>query len=575
MTDIPLDSLFNIFIFFLIPFICAYIASKLKVSAIVGYLFGGLVLGNLFGSAIALDQINNFAYFGIILLLFTVGLEVNFNQMLRLKRFIIIGGLLQITFSILLITLFSSFFGFDLLKSFLIGIALSSSSTTLVAKIIQDRGEESSFMGEIAIGVLMFQDLAFIPFLIIFNAITSPSVSFWQVTFDVILGILEAGIILSALFYLGKKYIGVVFDRVAKKSHELLNFFIILFILFTVYLSSLFHIPILIGVFISGILVAQTLENHHIFSQVRPFRDILAVVFFVYIGLNIQIGVVMPMIFKILIFALGISFIKAITILLTFIILRFHSRVAFSLSSYLFQITENAFILMFFAYKNGIMSHEDYLFISTSILLSLLFTPIVIKNKDAIYIRLRKFIKKYMGFLENYINTQIDQDKSPIDELNIRNHVIICGYGRVGGDIGRALTMADIPYIAIDYNFSTVQAAKKQGVNIIYGDPTDINILDYAEVENANALISVVPESFSQEAIVLNAKKMNSNIFVIARVHKKDDQQRMRDLGVDLVIHPEFEASLSIIKKILYMFKLSKEEIIGKVKRMKIEHGMV
>jgi CPA2 family monovalent cation:H+ antiporter-2 len=562
-------------VFFLIPFICAYIASKLKISSIVGYLIGGLVLGNLFGSTISQDQINNFAYFGIILLMFTVGLEVNFNQMMRLKRFIIIGGLLQMVFSTLLITIFSLFFGFDLLKSFLVGIAISSSSTTLVAKIIQDRGEESSFIGEIAIGILMFQDLAFIPFLIIFNSITSQSSSFWQVSFDVILGIIQAGVILSVMFFLGKKYISVIFDRVAKKSHELLNFFIVLFILFTVYLSSLFHIPILIGVFISGILVGQTLENHHIFSQIRPFRDILAIVFFVYIGLNIQIGAVAPMFLNILAFTLGISLIKAIIILTIFIVLRFHSRVAFSLSLFLFQITENAFILMFFAYKNGIMAYQDYLFVSTSILLSLLFTPIVINNKDNIYLSIRKFIKRHMIFLEDYINLKIDQDKSPIDELNLRNHVVICGYGRVGGDIGRALTMADIPYIAIDYNFHTVQTAKKQGVNIIYGDPTDINILDYAEIESANALISVVPESFCQEAIVLNAKKMNKDIFIIARVHRKDDQQRMRDLGVDLVIHPEFEASLSIIKKILYMFKLPKEEIIGKVKRMKIEHGMV
>jgi len=575
MSDIPLNSLFNVFIFFLIPFICAYIASKLKISSIVGYLIGGLVLGNIFGNTISQDQINNFAYFGIILLMFTVGLEVNFSQMMRLKRFIIIGGLLQILFSTLLITIFSIFFGFDLLKSFLIGIAISSSSTTLVAKTIQDRGEESSFIGEIAIGILMFQDLAFIPFLIIFNSITSQSSSFWQVTLDVILGITQAGIIMSILFYLGKKYVSVIFDRVARKSHELLNFFIVLFILFTVYLSSLFHIPILIGVFISGILVGQTLENHHIFSQIRPFRDILAIVFFVYIGLNIQIAAVAPMFLNILAFTLGISFIKAIVILIIFIVLRFHSRVAFSLSLFLFQITENAFILMFFAYKNGIMTYEDYLFVSTSILLSLIFTPIVINNKDNIYLKIRKFIKKHLVFLEDYINLKIDQDKSPIDELNLKNHVVICGYGRVGGDIGRALTMADIPYIAIDYNFHTVQTAKKQGVNIIYGDPTDINILDYAEIENANALVSVVPESFSQEAIVLNAKKMNKDIFVIARVHRKDDQQRMRDLGVDLVIHPEFEASLSIIKKILYMFKLPKEEIIGKIKRMKIEHGMV
>lgn len=575
MTDIPLELLFNIFIFLFIPFLCAYAANKLKTSPIIGYLVGGLVLGAFFGNMVTHELINGFAYFGIILLLFTVGLEVNFNQIMRLKRFILIGGTLQVLLTIFFVFIVGNLFGFDLLKSILIGIAMASSSTTLVAKIIQDRGEESSFAGEVAIGLLMFQDLAFIPFLIIFSSITSASVSPISVIADIFLGVGKAIIVISLIYYAGKKLVPHIFDRIARHSNELLNFFIILFILFVTYLSSLLGIPILIGVFISGILVAQTLEHHHIFSQVRPFRDILSIVFFVFIGMNIKLGLITPILGQILLFTAIVLIIKALIVFFVFLFLRFHTRVAFGLAMFLFQVSENAFILMFSAYKNGVVSETDYLFVSTSILLGLILTPIMIKNKDVIYTSLRKFTKKYIGFLDDYINTRIDQDRSPIDELNLKNHVIICGYGRIGGDIGRALTMADVPYIAIDYNFHTVQKAKREGVNIIYGDPTDLDILDYAECEHANALISVVPERFSQEAIVLNAKKMNKDIFLVARVHRKDDQQRMRDLGVDLVIHPEFEASLSIIKKILYMFKVSKEEIVGKVKRMKIEHGMI
>ncbi|MDO8741526.1 MAG: NAD-binding protein, partial [Candidatus Roizmanbacteria bacterium] len=161
-----------------------------------------------------------------------------------------------------------------------------------------------------------------------------------------------------------------------------------------------------------------------------------------------------------------------------------------------------------------------------------------------------------------------------IDSLEIKNHVVICGYGRIGSYIGRSLMLANIPYVAIDYNLYQVEKAKKQGANVIYGDPTDIDILDYAQVEEANIIILAVPERSAQEAIVLNAKKLNRNIFVISRVHKQSDQIRMKDIGANLVVQPEFEASLSIIKKIYLWHKLDKEDIINKIRRLKIEHGI-
>lgn len=575
MTEIPAAALFNYFIFLLIPFFCGYIAKKLKISPIVGYIIGGLVLGNLFGGMISKGTVNHFAYFGIILLLFTLGLEVNFRQILMLRRFIVFGGALQLFFSIIFVFILTLLFNFSPLKSFLIGIALSSSSTILVAKIIQDRGEENSLVGQIALGILMFQDLAFIPFLIIFLSIASGSISFLTLTKNIIFSVVEASLIVVFLYYFGQRFIPKLFDNIAQTSRELLNLFIIIFIFFVTYFSTILQVPILIGVFIAGILVSQSLEHYHIFSQVRPLRDLLAVVFFVFIGLNIKVNLVFFNLPTIIIFSFLVILIKAIIILLVFLFLRFHSRTAFSLAFFLFQIDEDAFILMFYAFQNKVVSYQDFLFINTSILITLTLTPILIKNKESIYFWLRRLIRKFLPFLEDFIKFRIDRDISPIDVLGLKNHVVICGYGRVGGDIGRALMMANIPFVAIDYDFQTVEKAKKEGINIMYGDPSDIDVLDYAEVDNAVMLISAVPEKFSQEAIVLNAKKLNPKIFVITRIHQKDSQSRLKDLGVDLVVQPELEASLSIIKKVFFAFRLSREEILDKIQRLKMEHGMV
>ncbi len=574
MGEIPLSLVFNFFIFLSLPFLFAALLKKVKLPPLVGYTIGGLVFGNIVSSIPAQEAIKNFAYFGILLLLFTIGLETNFSRILSLKKIILLGGSLQILISILLVFFIALVFHFSLLTSFLIGIALSSSSTTLVAKIIQDRGEESSFIGEVTIGILLFQDIAFIPFLIIFSSITNGAqTSTLQLIGDIVVSLVKSTLIIVTLFYIGQKIIPYMFNRIARASRELFDLFIILFIFFVTSISLFLKIPTLIGIFVAGILLAQTLEHQHIFTEIRPLRDLLAVIFFVYIGTNIKLTFELNILPQIILFTLIVIVIKAIIILAIFLFLKFHTRTSFNLALYLFQIDEDAFILMSTALAKKLVTPSDYLFVITSVLITLIITPILIKNKDKLYKRLRSFTKKYIPFLEKFITYRLDTNQSPIDQLQIKNHVVICGYGRIGSYIGRSLIMANIPYIAIDYNLYTVEKAKKQGVNIIYGDPSDIDILDYAQVDEAVILVLAVPERNIQEAIVLNAKKLNKDIYIISRVHREVDQTRMKDLGVNVVIQPEFEASLSIIKKIYLLHRIDKGEIVNKIRRLKIEHG--
>ncbi|EKE13597.1 MAG: hypothetical protein ACD_12C00893G0001 [uncultured bacterium] len=574
MGEISLSLVLNYFIYLSIPFVLALIAKKAKLSPLIGYIAGGLVIGNIFPAMATSEAIVSFAYFGIVFLLFTLGLETNFNRIFVLKKFIIIGGILQLFFSMLLVFLFSLLFKFSLLESFLIGIALSSSSTTIVAKIIQDRGEESSFIGEITMGILIFQDIAFIPYLIIFTSITSKDISAWTIIKDTILGLVKATAIIAALFYFGQKIIPKVFNKIARISRELFDLFIVVFIFVVVGLSIVLKIPTLIGAMVAGVLLAQTIEHYHIFSEVRPLRNLLGVIFFVYIGSHIDISLVIPFFPSILLFTIGVIIIKALIILVIFLFLKFHSKTSFNLSMYLFQIDEDAFILMSSAYLTKVITIEKYLFVTTSVLITFILTPIFINNKDKTYRIIREFIKKYLPFLEKFIAYRIDSNQSPIDTLEIKDHVVICGYGRIGSYIGRSLMLANIPYVAIDYNLYQVEKAKKQGANVIYGDPADIDILDYAQVEEAKIIILAVPERSVQEAIVLNARKLNRDIFIISRVHRQSDQIRMKDIGANLVVQPEFEASLSIIKKIYLWHRMDKEDIVNKIRRLKIEHGI-
>src|SRR3989338_1781677 len=264
-----------------------------------------------------------------------------------------------------------------------------------------------------------------------------------------------------------------------------------------------------------------------------------------------------------------------VTVVGIYLFFRFHTRTAFGLAVFIFQIGEDELILIFQGLSSGAVRQESYNFALSVVLLTLLLTPFFISKKDVFYLKIRSFIKKYITFLERYIVFKFDRELPNIDVLPLKNHVIICGYGRVGSYIGRALTLANISFIAVDYNFHTVEKAKKEGVNIIYGDPTDSDVLDYAECDTASVLISAVPESFSQEMIIFNAKKLNPKIVIFTRVHHESEQRRMKDLGVEVIVQPEFEASLSIVRRVLLWKGFDREDIARKIKRIKIEHGII
>ncbi len=563
----------NVLLFLLVPFVFGYIFKRLHLPPIIGFILAGIVLGNFSHELATREIISNFASFGIILLMFTIGLEVNFEKIIPLKRYIVLGGLLQIFCTSILIALLSMLFHFASLQAMLIGLAFTSSSTSLIAKIIQERGEESSFVGELALGTLMFQDLAFIPLVIIFTTLTSQTTSVGYVITKVFWGIAEAGVILAIMVYGGKRLVPMLFDRVGRESVELLNLLIVIFIFFVGFVATSFHVPILIAVYVAGVLVSQTTEHHHIFSQIRPFRDLLATIFFIFIGTTIQVTNVVGLLPAIFLFSLLVILIKSFVLLGVFVYFRFNSRIAFTLALYLFQISESAFILLSLAYGNKIITSQEYLFLIATVLTTLTLTPFAINNKETLFTSIRSFLKKFAPPFATFIHTTLDTDRSPLDQLTIKNHVVICGYGRIGSHIGRALMLADVPFIAIDYNYHSVSKAKREGIPIIYGDPSDIDILDYAQLEHAVAVVIVVPDKYAQEAIILNAKRLNSRIYIISRVHKTEHQQRMRDLGAHIVVQPEVEASLSIIRKLFLIKKLSKEDIVKKLHHFKVTQG--
>jgi CPA2 family monovalent cation:H+ antiporter-2 len=409
--------------------------------------------------------------------------------------------------------------------------------------------------------------------IIIVTSLQTPHQSFISTLSTLFISIIKAAVVLWIIIYPGRRIIPKILNKISRTSRELLDLFIILFIFMICYFSTLLQIPIIISMFMAGILVSQTTEHRHVFSQVKTLRDMLVILFFVYIGSQVHIFSVIGQLPQIALFTVLLVVVKFTILVGIFIYLKFSSRIAFTLGSMLFEASESGFIVLFLGLTAGIIDQSQYEMLVVVILLTLLLTPFMIEKKDKSYRTVRDLIQKYFSAFDLYLKHQVDFNKSPIDEIKKQNHIVICGYGRVGSYIGRALTLAHIPFLAIDYNFHTVEKAKRDGVDIIYGDPADYDILDYAEVEHAKAIIAVIPDKYSQEQIVLHAKKLNPKIIIISRIHDEQYGQMIKDLGAHVVVQPEFEAALSIIKQLYYLHDMSKDEMNRAVKYFKLEHG--
>ncbi|MBI4009122.1 cation:proton antiporter, partial [Candidatus Roizmanbacteria bacterium] len=437
MTDIPFNLLLDAFIFLFFPLLGGFLAVRYKVSPLIGYIVSGIFLHILLGDRLPKDFINNFSILGLVLLVFTIGLETNFQTIRRFGKFVVLGGLLQIVISDFFIFFLSILFKFSFFEALFFGFAFALSSTAVVSKIIQEKGEENSLLGGLAIGVLVFQDLAFIPILIILSSFGKGG-NTADILKNLVVNIGKAAIVLALLYYVGQKVIPTVFNKIARISREILNLFIIVFIVAALTFFSFLGLSSLLAAFIAGILLGQTLEHYHIFSQIRPLRDLLSTVFFVFLGLTIEPGFVLTNFLPIVGFMMLLIFIKMAVVLIIYLLFRFHSRTAFSLSTFLFQIGEDAFILVFLGLTNGAIRQDSYYFALSVVLFTLLLTPFLINKKDLIYFFIRRNIKSNVPFLEKFIVYNFDRESPNIDILPLKDHVIICGYGRVGKYVGRA-----------------------------------------------------------------------------------------------------------------------------------------
>lgn len=536
-----------------------------RLQPIIGYLLAGII----FGSVLPQDAfgIEKLAELGAILLLFSVGLELSLARLKRIFKLAVLGGLFQIIITILLIYPLMLSLGFNNTASIILAGGFSLSSTAVVVKILADRGETQTVHGEIMIGWLLIQDLAVIPMMVILPSFISGGAFFASAGY----AIFRALIVIIVVVVTGRLFAPWLVHKIAgTNSRELMVVLAVVMALGTAIFTSFFGISAALGAFLAGLVISETQENHAVFSETRPLRDLFVALFFVTLGFMVKISMIFSNLSTILLIVFLVMLLKALIFAVLALVFKYHGRTAITAGLGLAQIGEFSFVIFSQAAYLNILPPETVSVGIAITIITLLFTSFLFKLSYPVW-RKTKDLSDNFPILKKYFS---GGHKSTYRSDHNKNHIIICGYGRIGKWVVSALDTMEIKYMVVDYNQTVVEEARKSGINVIYGDPSQTETLEQLDFADAKAVIVAIPDRFAQEELITNIQSVAPSVKIFSRAHFEDDVDRLKFLRVDKIVQPEFEAAVAIVKSILYSFGKPKEEVLKQIKRLRLSHSM-
>jgi CPA2 family monovalent cation:H+ antiporter-2 len=548
---LEVHSLIEIAEIFLLASIVGLILSKLKQPTIVAYILTGVVLGpSVLGLVKNQDLIVPLSEIGVIALLFTLGLEFSFDKFKRVKKIALSAGIFQVLLTIFFVAIISRVAGFDLPKCFLLGAIVALSSTVIVLKSLGESAQVDSIHGRIILGILIIQDLSLIPIMII---LPSLGIESGQIFLPLLVSLLKAGVFLAGALLLSLKVAPVLMNFITSTNKEILLLSSIAIAISTAILGSYFGISLALGAFVAGLALSITAHSKQVIAEVIPFRDAFAMVFFVSIGMLMDLSFFADNILLILAVVALIFIVKFLVCFSVIYFAKYPGQTALWAGLSLFQIGEFSFLLAKVGESHGIIDHDLYSLTIISALITMLITPFVIKTIPSLIFRLQA-----LSFWNKHFKGEmVVETKGSV----LKDHVIICGFGPIGKSLAKMLALHNKPFLVIELNNKTVQKLKKEKIPVIYGDATHKDILKHAVIAQAKIIIVALPDSKSCEMTVASARSLKEDIYIIARSRFQISIQGLYHAGANVVIHEEYETSAAIINDTLSKLDFSLDEI--------------
>jgi len=537
-----------------------YLFHRLKQSPIVGFVMTGTVVGpHGFSLIHNVDSVYTLATVGVMILLFSLGLEFSLKRLMETRMAVLVVGPLQLLGTIMAVLLLSRAFRAPTHTAVIYGILIALSSTAIFMKMLDERREVNSLHGRIGLGVAIFQDLCTVPFIIAIPLMTTEK----NLLYAVGSALGKSLILITAVLFIGSYVFPVLIRGIIRtRSKELFLITSVFMFLGTAWGTSKAGVSLALGSFLAGLLLSESEYGHHIFAEVRPFRDSLNSLFFISIGMLIDPVYVKDHLWPVL--GLTAAIVAGKTVLTTAAVMaiRMPLHVALLTGVALAQVGEFSFVLMQTAVTAQIVKAGPYQILLACSVLSMVLSPIIFGLA-------RKVIKN-LAQRWSPREPLLPAVKEGLQEIGtFKDHVIICGFGLGGQNIARILKANHIPYVIIDLNEQRVSEARREGEPIIFGDCTSTHILELAGIRHARVIVFVISDPFATRLAVAAARAMSQDIVILTRTKYVADIDALWDLGSNEVISEEFEASLELMTRILRVYNAPRAMVAAEIKSIR------
>lgn len=539
--------------------------SRLKIAPLVGFLLAGILAGPS-GLGLVRDtgNIEVLAEIGVVLLLFTIGIEFSLRELLKLRRIVLLGGGLQVCITTLLVAVIFWWLGYSPESAVFMGLIVALSSTAIVLKLLQEKGEIYSAHGRIALGILIFQDIA-----AVFIIILAPLLAGEAVAGNDLLELLLRGIGLVIFTLVSARYLVpfLLFHVAKTRNNELFLLSIVVIGLAVAWLTSLAGLSLALGAFLAGLIISDSEYATQALGNVMPFRDMFMSIFFVSTGMLLDLNLMKTHLFLILAVTVLVLFLKTFVNSLTTFLIGFPLHTMILVGFSLAQIGEFSLITAKVGFENGIFTGEIYQEFLAVTVLSMVLTPFFIDLGHYSAVSSQRIPLPKVLLYERY-GTFKDGEQ----DQELENHVIIIGFGVNGRNVGIAAQKASIPYVVIEINPETVRQEKLKGEPIIYGDAAQKAVLEHAGIQTAKAVVITAGDPVSAWRIVETARRLNSSVHIIARTHFLNEIDGFYTIGANEVVSDEFECSIELFARVLNRYMVPDNEIETMGEELRADH---
>ncbi len=542
-----------------VALIGAVVFSRLKLPSIIAYISAGIIIGPHLLGWVSPHDFSLIGEFGVVFLLFSIGLEFSLPRMLSLKGPVFGLGGAQVVITSIIFGAAVYFWGSSIESAVVVAGALALSSTAIVIRELADLQQFGSRYAQLSVAILLFQDLAAVVFLILVPVMSGDQNSGFAIELASALG--RGLVLLVMLMAIGKWVLPIVYHEVARtRSNEVFLLTTLVIALLAAWVTHAFELSMALGGFVIGMMLGEGPYKHQIDTEIRPFKDILLGLFFVTIGMNVDLVVVSEFWFRVVVFAAALIFLSTLIVAVLVRTMGERTDDALRVGLTLAQAGEFGLALLVLAQINGIVPLDQASFIIAIAVLSMLVSPLLIRHSNLISHHTLRIWPDPRSARQNV--------REPVIQPQ-RDHVVIGGFGRVGQTVAKLLASNSIPSVGIDNDSETVRAQRLEGANVMFGDCTNPEILERCQVRNARLAILTCRSIDDAKRVIVDVRKLGVVTPIIVRCYENGDFEELISLGTDYVVSEMLESSLLIGAQVLSILDFDPQDINDQLQNLR------